>query len=252
MNKIQKNFENKAIIPYIMGGDPNIQTTEKIILQMSKCGASAIKIGIPFSDPSSESPNIQASHLRALKSKTNIYCLFEMIKKVRKDIEIPILFMTYVNPIFVYGIENFTNDCAKYGVDGIIVLDVPLEEKEEVSIACEKSNITFIQTVSPTSTERIKKITSQAKGFLYCIPAPVTSITSGNLTSNISELVNSIRNVSDINCIVSGSIHTKEQAKEILKIADGVVLSNEISDIISMYGNDSVEKVEKFVKDIAF
>ena len=169
MNRISKAFEkNKAFIAFVTGGDPDLDTTEALIPQMAQAGADLIEIGIPFSDPIAEGVVIQAADERALKAGTTTDKLFDMVRRVRKKTEVPLVFMTYINPIYTYGAEKFMKRCVECGIDGIIVPDVPFEEREEISAICESAGIKLISMIAPTSKERICMIAKQAKGFLYC------------------------------------------------------------------------------------
>ncbi len=248
MSRISKAFENKkAFIAFITGGDPDLETTEALIPRMAEAGADIIEIGIPFSDPIAEGTAIQAADERALNAGTTTDKLFEMIKRVRAKVDIPLVFMTYINPIYAYGTEKFAQKCAECGIDGMIVPDVPFEEKEEVDSICEMAGIELVSMIAPTSKERIGMIASQAKGFLYCVSSlGVTGIRS-RITTNIKEM---IRTVSDIPCAVGFGIATPKQAHEMAEVSDGAIVGSAIVKMIEKYGKNCIEPVCEYVKEM--
>lgn len=251
MSRISKAFENKkAFIAFITGGDPDLETTEALIPRMAEAGADIIEIGIPFSDPIAEGTVIQAADERALNAGTTTDKLFEMIKRVRTKVDIPLVFMTYINPIYAYGTEKFAKKCAECGIDGMIVPDVPFEEKEEVDSICEMAGIELVSMIAPTSKERIGMIASQAKGFLYCVSSlGVTGIRS-RITTNIKEMIEQVRTVSDIPCAVGFGIATPRQAHEMAEVSDGAIVGSAIVKMIEKYGKNCIEPVCEYVKEM--
>lgn len=186
MSRISKAFENKkAFIAFVTGGDPDLETTEALIPRMAAAGADLIEIGIPFSDPIAEGVVIQAADERALSAGTTTDKLFDMVKRVRGKVGIPLVFMTYANPVYTYGTEMFMKRCAECGIDGIIIPDVPFEEREEVSGACEAAGIELISMIAPTSHERIGRIAKHAKGFLYCVSSLGVTGVRNKITTDI-------------------------------------------------------------------
>ena len=170
MNKIEKAFSNgKAFIPFITVGDPSLEFTEKLVIEMAKAGADVIELGIPFSDPSAEGPVIQAANIRGLSVGTNTDKIFDMIERVRKVSDVPLVFLTYVNIVFSYGTERFIKKCKEVGIDGIIVPDIPYEERDEIKPYCDTYGISYIAMVSLTSGDRIEKLVEDAKGYVYCV-----------------------------------------------------------------------------------
>ena len=170
MSRIQNAFKNgKAFIPFITAGDPDLDTTEKLIYAMEKAGADLIELGVPFSDPTAEGPVIQEANERALANGCTTDKLFDMMEKVRKNTEIPIVYLTYLNPIYAYGKEKFMKKCQECGVDGLIIPDLPYEEKDELSDVCKKYGIDMISLITPTSQERVTMIAKEAEGFVYCV-----------------------------------------------------------------------------------
>lgn len=251
MSRISKAFENKkAFIAFVTGGDPDLETTEALIPQMAEAGADLIEIGIPFSDPIAEGVVIQEADVRALKSGTTTDKLFDMVKRIREKTDVPLVFMTYINPVYTYGTEKFAKKCAECGIDGVIIPDVPFEEKQEVSGACEAAGIELISMIAPTSKERINRIASEAEGFLYCVSSLGVTGVRSKITTNISEMVEQVRQVSDIPCAIGFGIATPEQAREMAACSDGVIVGSAIVKIIAKYGKDCINPVCSYVKEM--
>lgn len=251
MSRIKSAFENKkAFIAFVTGGDPDIETTEALIPQMAEAGADLIEIGIPFSDPIAEGVVIQAADERALKAGTTTDKLFDMVKRVREKVNIPLVFMTYVNPIYTYGTERFTRKCAECGIDGIIVPDVPFEEHEEVRDACEAAGIELISMIAPTSKERIGMIAKEAKGFLYCVSSLGVTGVRSKITTNIKEMVEQVKEVTDIPCAIGFGIATPAQAKEMAAVSDGAIVGSAIVRMIAEHGKDCIKPVCDYVKEM--
>lgn len=251
MSRIKSAFENKkAFIAFVTGGDPDIETTEALIPQMAEAGADLIEIGIPFSDPIAEGVVIQAADERALKAGTTTDKLFDMVKRVREKVDIPLVFMTYVNPIYTYGTERFTRRCAECGIDGVIVPDVPYEEHEEVRGACEAAGIELISMIAPTSKERIGMIAKEAKGFLYCVSSLGVTGVRSKITTNIKEMVEQVKEVTDIPCAIGFGIATPAQAKEMAAVSDGAIVGSAIVRMIAEHGKDCIKPVCDYVKEM--
>lgn len=251
MNRIAKTFENKKVfIAFITGGDPDIETTEKLIVAMAESGVDIIEIGIPFSDPVAEGIVIQKANERALANGCTVDQLFDMIKKVRKKVNIPLLFMTYINPVFAYGKEQFMQKCNHCGIDGIIVPDLSFEEKDELTDVCLKHGIIQIFMIALTSQERIKMIAKNAEGFLYCVSSlGVTGIRS-EIDGNIAEMISQVREVSPISCAIGFGISTPEQAKDMSDLSDGAIVGSAIVQLVEEYGRECIGPVKQFVKKI--
>ncbi|MDE6619838.1 MAG: tryptophan synthase subunit alpha [Lachnospiraceae bacterium] len=251
MSRISKAFENqKAFIAFVTGGDPDLETTEALIPQMAAAGADLIEIGIPFSDPIAEGAVIQAADERALRAGTTTDKLFDMVKRVRQKVDVPLVFMTYINPVYTYGTEKFVKKCAECGIDGMIIPDVPFEEKEEVSGACEAAGIELISMIAPTSHDRINMIASQAKGFLYCVSSLGVTGVRSSITTNIKEMVDQVKEVSDIPCAIGFGIATPEQAQEMAAVSDGAIVGSAIVRIIAQYGKNCIGPVCDYIKDM--
>lgn len=251
MSRIKNAFEDKkAFIAFVTGGDPDIGTTEQLIPQMAQAGADLIEIGIPFSDPIAEGVVIQAADDRALKAGATTDKLFDMVKRVRGTVDIPLVFMTYINPVYTYGTEKFMKRCAECGIDGVIIPDVPFEEKEEVSGSCEAAGVELISMIAPTSKERISMIAGQAKGFLYCVSSLGVTGVRSKITTDISEMVEQVKAVSDIPCAIGFGIAKPEQAKEMAAVSDGVIVGSAIVRMIAQYGRDCISPVCDYVREM--
>ena len=251
MSRISKAFENKkAFIAFLTGGDPCIEVTEELIPKMAEAGADIIEIGIPFSDPIAEGVVIQAADERALKAGTTTDKLFDMVKRVREKVDIPLVFMTYINPVYTYGVERFTKRCAECGIDGIIIPDVPFEEKEEVRDVFENAGIELISMIAPTSKERIRMIAGEAKGFLYCVSSLGVTGVRSKITTNISEMVEQVKKVSDIPCAIGFGIATPEQAYEMASCSDGAIVGSAIVRLIAKNGKNCITPVCDYVRDM--
>jgi len=252
MNKIAKAFEGKkAFIAFITGGDPDIETTEKLIVAMAASGVNLIEIGIPFSDPVAEGIVIQEADERALSNGCTVDKLFDMVKSVRKKVDIPLLFMSYINPIFVYGKERFMEKCSQCGIDGIIVPDLPFEEKDEIAAACKKYGITQIPMIAPTSQERIKSIAKDAEGFIYCVSSLGVTGMRSQISTEIAEMIKRVKAISPTPCAIGFGISTPEQAREMAAISDGVIIGSAIVKLIAAHGQKCIEPVTQFVSQIS-
>lgn len=251
MSRIRKAFENgKAFIPFITGGDPDIETTEKLLYVMQEAGADLIEIGIPFSDPVAEGVVIQDANERALSAGCTTDKLFDMVKRAREKVTVPIVFMTYINPIYTYGKEKFMKRCVECGMDGVIVPDLPYEEKDEIAGACEEYGIDLISLIAPTSHDRIKMIAKEAKGFIYCVSSMGVTGVRSEIKTNIGEMTSMVKEVTDVPCAVGFGISTPEQAKEMAAVSDGAIVGSAIVKIIAQYGRESVPKVEEYVRSM--
>ena len=249
MSKIQKAFEGKkAFIPFITCGDPNLETTEQLVYAMERAGASLIELGIPFSDPTAEGPVIQGANLRALSGGVTTDKIFDLVVKIRKNTAIPLVFMTYANVVFSYGTERFIKRAAEIGMDGLILPDVPFEEKEEFAPAFRKHGMDMISLIAPTSHERIAMIASDAEGFVYCVSSLGVTGVRNEITTDISEMTSLVKARKDIPCAVGFGISTPEQAAHMAQNADGVIVGSAIVKICGTYGNDSPAHVAEYVK----
>lgn len=251
MTDIQNAFTNgKAFIPFLTAGDPTLETTEQLILAMEQAGADLIEIGIPFSDPVAEGLAIQGADQRALSAGTTTDKIFEMVGRVNEKVNIPLVFMTYINPVFTYGTERFVEKCVDCGISGLIIPDLPFEEKEEVLPVCKKYGVTLISMIAPTSHERIAKIAAQAQGFVYCVSSLGVTGVRSKITTNIGEMVALVKKSTDAPCAIGFGISTPQQAAEMAKSADGVIVGSAIVKLIAEYGTNSVQPVFDYVKSM--
>ena len=251
MNKIAEAFDNKkAFIPFVTAGDPDLDTTRELLLAMQEAGADLIEIGIPFSDPVAEGPVIQEADLRALQSGTTTDRIFDMVHSIKDQMRVPMVFMTYINPIYVYGTEKFAKKAKECGVSGVIVPDVPFEEKGEIDAVFAEQGLTVISMIAPTSASRVQMIAKEAKGFLYCVSSLGVTGVRTQINSGISELIQVVREITDIPCAIGFGISTPEQAREMASISDGAIVGSAIVKIVAQYGKDSVPHVAEYVKSM--
>lgn len=251
MSRISDAFKNgKAFVPFITGGDPDIETSYELIKTIAANGADVIEIGIPFSDPIAEGPVIQEADLRALSSGTTTDQLFDLVVRLRKEIDTPFIFMTYMNPIYVYGTDRFMAKCAEVGIDGVIVPDVPFEEKEELLGYCKKHGIDLISMIAPTSEDRIEAIAKEAEGFIYCVSSLGVTGVRSEITTDIGTMVEHVKKVTDTPVAVGFGISTPEQAKKMAGLSDGAIVGSAIVRMVAQYGKDAVGPVGEYVKSM--
>ncbi|MBO4242604.1 MAG: tryptophan synthase subunit alpha [Clostridiales bacterium] len=251
MSKIKEAFTNgKAFIPFITCGDPDLETSEKIVYEMEKAGADLIELGIPFSDPTAEGPVIQEASLRALNAGTTTDKIFDMVRRIRKNTDIPMVFMTYANVIYSYGSEKFISTCKELGMDGLILPDIPYEEKGEFIDLCHQYGVDLISLIAPTSEDRISMIASEAEGFIYVVSSLGVTGTRTSITTDIPTLVGKIKESSKVPCAIGFGISNPEQAANMARSADGVIVGSAIVKIIAKYGKDAPAHVGAFVKEM--
>lgn len=252
MNKrITEAFAHgKAFIPFITCGDPSLEVTEQLVYALEEAGADLIELGIPFSDPTAEGPVIQAANVRALAGGVTTDKIFEMVKKIRKRTAIPMVFMTYANVVFSYGIERFVKKAADIGMDGLILPDVPFEEKEEFDSVCRAHGLDLISLIAPTSHERIARIAREAEGFVYCVSSLGVTGMRSSITTDIGAMVKLVKAEKDIPCAVGFGISTPEQAKKMADQSDGAIVGSAIVKLCGQYGKDCVPYVAAYVKEM--
>lgn len=244
-------FKNKkAFISFITCGDPNLETTEELLLTMEKGGVDLIELGIPFSDPTAEGPVIQGANIRALKAGVTTDKVFDMVRRVRPKLSIPLVFMTYANVVFSYGIERFVKTAAEVGMSGIILPDVPFEEKDEFAEICEKYNIDFISLIAPTSDDRISTIAKDSKGFIYLVSSLGVTGVRSSITTDIKSIVEKVKENTDIPVAVGFGISTPEQAAAISKESDGIIIGSAIVKLVAEHGENAGSYVYDFVKSV--
>lgn len=254
MSNMQEVFgEGKAFIPFITAGDYGLEFTEKLLFVMEEEGADLIEVGIPFSDPTAEGPVIQEASERALKQGTTVEKIIGMVKAARrKGLKAALAFMTYANPVFNYGIEKFAKECRECEVIGVIIPEIPYEEKHEMSDIFEENGVKMISLVAPTTgEERMRKIVEEAEGFIYCVSSMgVTGKRKKICGEIVSGMTERIKGIKEIPCAVGFGISTGEQAKEMSRYADGVIIGSAIVDIIAQHGTESIPFVRSFIRDI--
>lgn len=251
MTKIANAFKNgKAFIPFITCGDPDLETTAKIVREMAKNGADLIELGIPFSDPTAEGPVIQAANIRALSKNVTTDDVFDLVIDLRRDVTVPMVFMTYANVVFSYGADKFISKCAEIGIDGLILPDIPFEEKGEFEDICVKYGVDLISLIAPTSKERIAMIAKEAKGFIYIVSSLGVTGVRSEITTDIASLVKIVRENSDTPCAVGFGISTPQQAANMAALADGVIVGSAIVKIAAQYGKDSAKPIGEYVKSM--
>lgn len=252
MISIQNAFKKgKLFIPFVTAGDPDLAVTEEIVCAMEKAGADIIELGIPFSDPTAEGVVIQNANIRALANHVTTDDIFLLVERLRKKTQIPLIFMTYANVLFSYGLERFAKKCAETGVNGIILPDVPFEEKEEFASVCRRHGIAFISLIAPTSNERIQMIAKEAEGFVYCVSSLGVTGVRSQITTDIKAMVDMVKSVNpDIPCAVGFGISTPEQALNMAQKADGVIVGSRIVKICAEYGKDAVPHIAQYVQSM--
>lgn len=249
MSNIRKAFEKgKAFIPFITCGDPSVEVTEQLVYAMEEAGADLIELGIPFSDPTAEGPVIQEANIRALSKGITTDDIFEMVKRIRKKTKIPMVFMTYANVVFSYGTERFVQTAAEIGIDGLILPDVPFEEKEEFDSVCKEYGLDFISLIAPTSKDRIRMIAKEASGFVYCVSSLGVTGVRQEITTDVRAMIELVKKENDIPCAVGFGIATEEQAKEMSKFSDGVIVGSAIIRLCDQYKEKCVPFVQEYVK----
>ena len=249
MNKIELAFANgKAFIPFITCGDPDLETTKACIREMVRNGADLIELGIPFSDPTAEGPVIQGANIRALASGTTTSKIFEMVTELRREISIPMVFMTYANVVFAYGAERFLTACEQVGIDGLILPDLPYEEKDEFLPVCREHHVALISLIAPTSAGRIATIAREAEGFIYLVSSLGVTGTRSEITTDLGSIMKVIRENSSVPCAIGFGISTPEQAAKMAGISDGAFVGSAIIKILAKYGSGSPKYVGEFVK----
>ena len=251
MSRISEAFKDKkAFIPFITCGDPDLETTRECVLEMVRNGADIIELGIPFSDPTAEGPVIQNANLRALTGGVTTDKVFDMVRDLREKTDIPLVFMTYANVVFSYGMERFLGLCQETGIDGLILPDLPFEEKDEFAPACRKYSVELISLIAPTSNDRIASIAREAEGFIYIVSSlGVTGIRS-EITTDLDAMVSLVRENTDVPCAIGFGISTPKQAAKMSAISDGAIIGSAIIKILAEHGKDAPEYVGKFVKEI--
>ena len=249
MSNIAKAFQNgKAFIPFITCGDPDMATTAAAVRAMAQNGADLIELGIPFSDPTAEGPVIQAANIRALSGGADTDKIFDLVRDLRRDVTVPMVFMTYANVVFSYGADKFISICSEIGIDGLILPDIPFEEKEEFSEICRRYGVDLISLIAPTSANRIGMIAREADGFIYLVSSLGVTGVRSEITTDLASIVKVIRENTDIPCAIGFGISEPEQAKRMASIADGAIVGSAIVRILEQYGKDAPKHIGEYVR----
>lgn len=251
MNNIEKAFANgKAFIPFITCGDPDLATTAAAVREAVRNGADLIELGIPFSDPTAEGPVIQHANIRALSGGVKTNQIFELVRELRRDVTVPMVFMTYANVVFSYGAEQFISTCADIGIDGLILPDIPYEEKEEFLPFCRQYGVALISLIAPTSRNRIEMIAKEAEGFIYVVSSLGVTGVRSQITTDLASIVKTIRSNTAVPCAVGFGISTPEQAKAVAQNADGVIVGSAIVRMLEKHGKDAPRYIGGYVRQM--
>lgn len=254
MNKIEQVFKDKkAYIGFLTAGDPSLEKTKEYIISMEKAGASIVEIGIPFSDPIAEGSIIQAANVRALSAEGGCTTdmVFDMVKEARKEVSIPLVFLTYLNPVYKYGYDKFFKKCKEVGVNGIIIPDMPYEERPEIEDFAKENDVNIISLVSVSSDDRIEMIVKDARGYIYLLPFKYKENEKDMAINKIKEIVARIKKVTDTPVVISCDVDGDMKPSDISDLADGIIVDNSIVKIIEKYGNDASDKIYEYVKSIS-
>ena len=251
MSNIKKAFENgKAFIAFITCGDPDLETTAAAVHAAVENGADLIELGIPFSDPTAEGPVIQGANLRALNGGITTDKIFAFVKELRKDVTVPIVFMTYANVVFSYDADRFISTCKEIGIDGLILPDVPFEEKGEFLPFCHKYGVDLVSLIALTSENRIAMIAKEAEGFLYIVSSLGVTGTRSEIKTDLSSIVKVVRENTDIPCAIGFGISTPEQAKKMADLSDGAIVGSSIIKLLEKHGKEAPKHIGEYVKSM--
>lgn len=252
MSRIKNAFanNNKAFIAFLTAGDPSISKTEEFIYKLIEGGADLIEIGIPFSDPIAEGPVIQSANIRSLSGGTRIKNVFELVERVRKNTQIPLVFLTYMNTVFKYGTADFFKKCSETGIDGIIIPDLPFEEKVEIKESANKYGVDIISLIAPTSEDRIKSIAEESEGFVYVVSSMGVTGMRSEIKTDLESITNAVRKYTDNPVAIGFGINSPEQAEKYSRIADGVIVGSAIVKIIEKHGEDSAEYLKEYAQSM--
>ncbi len=249
MSNLARAFDHgKAFIPFVTCGDPDLETTAKVVRAMAANGADLVELGIPFSDPTAEGPVIQGANVRALRAGTTTDKVFDLVRSLREDVTIPLVFMTYANVVYSYGSERFLGKCEEVGIDGLILPDVPYEEKGEFLDVCRSHGVDLVSFVAPTSEDRIQMIAREAEGFIYVVSSLGVTGVRSRITTDLASIVEVIREATDVPCAIGFGISTPEQARQMCEVADGAIVGSAIIKLLERYGRDAAGPVGEYVR----
>ncbi len=251
MSNIKSAFQNgKAFIPFITCGDPDLATTAACVRAAAQNGADLIELGIPFSDPTAEGPVIQGANVRALQGGVTTDRIFDLVRELRTDVKVPMVFMTYANVVFSYGAERFISICREIGIDGLILPDLPFEEKEEFAPFCRQYGVDLISLIAPTSENRISLIAKEAEGFLYIVSSLGVTGMRSEIKTDLASIVEVVRQNTDIPCAIGFGISVPEQAKKMAALSDGAIVGSAIIKLLEKYGTDAPAHVGAYVREM--
>lgn len=235
MNRIDNSFaklrdkNKKALIPFVtFGAGLSVNETIDLVVKMGEKGAAVVEIGVPFSDPLADGPVIQNAYTQALNDGVKLDTVFDAVKKIRNSSDVPVVLMVYYNIVYCRGVKKFLKEAAQSGVDGLIVPDIPLEERKELQDACIENAIYLIPLVARTSNNRIAKITENAKGFVYCVSTNGTTGERAGFDKKVTEYLQEVRKIVDIPMCIGFGISSKEAVKEVKNNCDGVIVGSAI------------------------
>ncbi len=249
MSKIQDAFAGgKAFISFVTCGDPTLDTTKEILFALEEGGADIIELGIPFSDPTAEGIVIQSANERALKQGVTTDKIFDMLDGIKGKLHTPLVFMTYANVLFSYGIDRFAARAKAVGISGVILPDIPFEEKEEFASVCEAHGLDFISLIAPTSHERVAMIAKEAQGFVYCVSSLGVTGVRSSIATDVGAMTALVKANTDVPCALGFGISTPEQAKKMAAYADGVIVGSAIVKLCEAYKEDCVPHILEYVK----
>jgi tryptophan synthase alpha chain len=257
MGRIEKKFESikalgkRAFVPFVTAGDPDLDTSKRIVLALAETGADIIELGVPFSDPMADGPTIQASSQRALKNGVKLNDVLAMVAELRTETDVPMVLFSYLNPLFRYGIERLAADAAAAGMDGVLVTDVVDEEAAEIGVVLRKYDLDLISLIAPTTTdERLKRIAKRSSGFIYAVSRAGVTGARNEKSAAAETLVNRVRQFTDLPVAVGFGISTREQIEDVWRYADAAVVGSAIVAEIERSinnGTDAAERVQRFV-----
>ena len=249
MSNIAKAFaDGKAFIPFITCGDPDMETTAAVVRAAAENGADLIELGIPFSDPTAEGPVIQGANIRALSAGTTTDKVFDLVRNLRGDVTVPMVFMTYANVVFSYGAECFISTCSEIGIDGLILPDLPFEEKDEFLPLCRQYGVDLISLIAPTSENRIAMIAKEAEGFIYLVSSLGVTGMRSEIKTDLASIVEVIRQNTDTPCAIGFGISTPEQAQKMASLSDGAIVGSAIIRLLEQHGQNAPEYVGAYVR----
>lgn len=251
MSQIKKAFENgKALIAFLTAGVPSAEDTVRYVLEMEEAGADLIEMGVPFSDPIADGPVIMEADVAALKNHIHLPEVMEIVKEIRKHTKIPLVLLTYYNPVFRYPAERFFKEAREIGIDGVIIPDLPAEEQGEIRPLADENEVDIIQMVAPTSGVRIKEHLKNATGFVYVVSSMGVTGMRGNIKTDLKDIIQQVREVTDTPVAVGFGIHTAEQAHEMASLADGVITGSGVVDIINRKGKDAGPSLKEYIGNL--